>query len=246
MHHHWRAGTLAGLLAAVTACGGVKVHEFAPVGAISLQPITVERIQGCADEFGGQLNRGDYKFHPIVQVDTDGVKRGVEIEGIPDTAPDLAACMRIALRDMTIPSEVFNLRQTPLTASTNEPTKEQRSYLGHPVVVVVVVVGLGEIVLEAGAATILFAVTVKVVEKAKDDVAELAKRRRNPKDECAEHYAKCMFTASGDTDGNHWKQSLCGICASTCVNNVVNKGGSWPSQVGNGSCEYWKPLWGWN
>lgn len=45
---------------------------------------------------------------------------------------------RETLGDMAIPASVFNLRPTQ-AASTDKPTVEKRSYIGRPVVVVVVV-----------------------------------------------------------------------------------------------------------
>jgi len=108
-----------------------------------------------------------------------------------------------------------------------------RSFMGSPALVVVVVVGLSEIVLEAGAITILFAVTVEVVNEAGKDIADAARRRRTKKDECAEHYAKCMDKALSGEDGNHWRQTRCGACLRKCT-----RFDAWPTEVGNGSCDY--------
>jgi len=191
----WRSMVVVVGCGATAGCGGVTVHEVSPASPNSLPAITIARIQGCTAEFGKQLEPGSYNFNPIVEVDRDGYKRGVEMSGVPDTAPDLAACMRIALNDMAIPASVFNMRSTQ-SASTDEPTKEQRTLLGNPAVVVavVVVVEVGEIVLEAGAITILFATTVKVVDNAKDDVMDLAKRWR-PKP----NKNRCLDAAAGGT-----------------------------------------------
>ena len=233
-------GSMGVVVSAVSAlgCGGVTVREVSPASPHSMSAITVERIQGCANEFGKELESGSYNIHPIVKVDTDGYKRGVEMTGIPDTAPNLAICMRLAVQDMAIPASVFNLRSTHAAASTNASTVEQRSMLGNPAIVVVVVVGLGEIVLEAGAYTVLFAVTVKVVEKAADDVAELAKRGKWFEG-CKAHYAACIATTlGGPLAGNHYKSTLCDTCFRRCDFDKA-----WPSAVGNGSCEYWTPDW---
>jgi uncharacterized membrane protein len=70
---------------------------------------------------------------------------------------------------------------------------------------------VSEVVLEAGAVTILTAVTVKVVEKAAKDMAEGGKAH------CAAHYATCMAASANKKDGNHWRQSRRGICARVCV-----------------------------
>jgi hypothetical protein len=114
---------------------------------------------------------------------------------------------------MAIPASVFNMRPTP-SASTNEPTVEQRLYVANPavVVVVIVVVEVGEIVLEAGAITILFATTVKVLDKAKDDVLDAAKRWRPKLTK-----SRCLDAAAG---GEYlWKamcESLSGEKAALC------------------------------
>ncbi len=202
-------GVVMGL--GLAGCGGVIVREVSPANSRVLPAITVERIQACTAEYGGQLEPGRYNFNPVVKVDTDGVTRGVEIPEIPDTAPDLAACMRIALRDMAIPASVFNMRPTP-SASTDKLTAEQRSFVGNPVVVVVVVVEVGEIILEAGAITILFAATVKVVDKVAEDVLEAAKRWRPRLTK-----SRCYDAAAG---GPYlWEamcQSLSGVRAALC------------------------------
>ncbi len=128
----------------------------------------------------------------------------------------------------------------------DQASAEQRSLVGSPVVIVVagVAIVVSELVLEAGAYTILFAVTVKVVDKAKDDVLDALKRvpitgGDDDKDDCAEHYAVCMATSVARKDGNHWRQTLFGACLNVCTSK-----NSWPSAVGNGTCDYWTRRWG--
>jgi len=172
---------LWGLVGAMSfGCGGAAptIRQRAPTADRPAIPrITAERLQECVNEYGHQLEGGSWAFGPTIQVDSEGYVVNVDDGGVPKTAAELAACTRSAWTDMAIPASVFDLRAKQL-ASTNEPTVEQRSYLSNPAVVVIVVVGLGEIALEAGAITILFAVTVKVVDKAVDDVAEAAKKWR--------------------------------------------------------------------
>jgi len=228
----WGATTVAVMPGCGSGLGEVTVHEVSPASPNSLSAITIERIQECFATHGGQLPPGRHYFNPIIEVDQDGMRRSVKTPDMPDTAPELAACTRIALQDMAIPSSVFNMRATQ-SPSTNEPTVEQRSLVSNPAVVVIVVVGLGEIAIEAGAYTILFGVSVKVLQKVAEDVAEGGKAH------CAAHYAACMATSVAKKNGNHWRQSRCGNCASVCVQNE----GSWPTDVGNGSCEYWQPNW---
>jgi hypothetical protein len=196
--------------------------------------MTVERLQECVREYGGQLAPGRYSFRPNVQVDRDGIGREVSTDDIPRAAPDLAACTRVVLREMALPESIFQAPSSGDAAATRN-----RAYMGSPaVVVVVVVVGLSELVLEAGAYSILFAVTVELVSEAGKDIAEAARRRKTKKDECTDHYEACMETAVSGEFGNHWTQTRCGICHELCTRNKA-----WPTEVGNGSCEYWKRNW---
>lgn len=156
------------------SCGGighVEVREQLTNGHLAVPRITAERLQAFVKDHGEQLESGSWAFSPEIRVNQEGYVVGVDVGGVPETAPDLAACTRIALRDIAIPSAVFDMRVPRSSASMNESTVGQRAYLGSPALVVVVVVGLSELVFEAGAYTILFAVTVKVVDKAIDDVA---------------------------------------------------------------------------
>jgi hypothetical protein len=195
---------LWGLVGAMSfGCGGSAptIRQRAPTAdRPGIPRITAERLQECVREYGDQLEGGSWAFGPTIQVDSEGYVVNVDDGGVPKTAAELAACTRSAWTDMAIPSSVFDLRAKQL-ASTNEPTVEQRSYSSHPAVVVIVVVGLGEIALEAGAITILFAVTVKVVDKAVDDVAEAAKKWR-PKPTLN----RCLDAAAGG--GALW-ENLC-------------------------------------
>lgn len=193
--------------------------------------ITVERLQACVAEYGGQLAPGHHQFNPRVQVALDGTTQSVLTEDIPEMTSDFGACTRVALRDMATPDGLLNMRRAEATAA-------QRSYLGSPAVAVVVAVGLTELVFEAGAHTILFAVSVELVDRASKDIAEALRRRRKEKDKCRDQYVDCMATYVAREDGNQWKQTRCGACLLVCSNQ-----GSWPSRVGNGSCEYWQRDW---
>jgi hypothetical protein len=129
--------------------------------------------------------------------------------------------MRVTLREMAIPDAVLQAPPSEDAAATMS-----RAYMGSPAAVVVVLVALSEIVLEAGAVTILFAVTLEVVDEAGKDIAEAARRRRTKKDACTDGYVECMDSRVGDEHGNNWNQTRCALCMDRCEKN-----GSWPSQV---------------
>lgn len=115
-----------------------------------------------------------------------------------------------------------------------EALAEQRKLVGHPVVIVIagVTIVVGEVALEAGAYTILFAVSVELIDKASKDVAELAKRGFK---KCVTHYTRYMATGlSNPFKGNHWSASHCNGCFERCQTDGV-----WPAAVGGKTCIYW-------
>lgn len=188
-----------------SGCGSgidsVAVRPGAPKDGLAMPRITEERMQACVTEYAKQLEAGDWAFRPTIEVAQNGRFIGVDDGGIPNTAADFASCTRDALSNMVVPDVIFNLRTAGANAEPTSATAEQRMQMGSPAVVVVVVVGLSELVFEAGAYTILFAVTVKVVEKAADDVMDAAKRWR-PKP----NLNRCFDAAAG---GEYLWQELC-------------------------------------
>ncbi len=199
--------------------GPVLAREYGPKGKSPMPARTIERLQECMAEYGGQLEPKTYLFSPTVEIDQNGVAQAVATDDIPVHADDFAACTRVALGAMAIPEGVLRLARMQATAG-------QRSYMGSPAIVVIVVVGLSEIALEAGAYTFLFAVTVKVVEKAKDDVLEAVKRRRMPwENECQRKLTECLLSSLGSQWGDVHGTSRCAMCFKRC-----DKSG-WPSRI---------------
>ncbi|UQA63441.1 hypothetical protein [Polyangium aurulentum] len=215
------------------ACGGgldrVSVRQDSSDHRPAVPDTTIERLRECVADHGGQLEPGRYYLNTHVRVDREGVNQGASTVDVPQTSPGLTACMRVVLREMAVPEAILQAPPTEDAAA-----RMNRSFMGSPAVVVVVAVGLSEIVLEAGAVTILFAVTVEVVNEAGKDIAEAVRRRKkSKKDVCTEHYTKCMDKALASKDGNTWRQTRCGICRDRCDFDEA-----WPAAVGNGTCDY--------
>lgn len=135
----------------------------------NLPDITVELGSECVAQYGRQLEPGYHRFESKVQVNEDGEKENVTIDDIPSTAYDLGACMRNAFRNMPIAEEPLRQGVATLKYRREQASMTERSLVGSPVVVVVagVTIIVSELVLEAGAYTILFAVSVEVVEAAR-------------------------------------------------------------------------------
>ncbi|MDC3960029.1 hypothetical protein [Polyangium jinanense] len=166
---------------------------------------TAERLRACVDEFGGDLPRGEFTFDVALTVDEDGQVVDVKSKGVPHE--ELAICMRIALRGMTVPEELVRLRELRLPASpasTNGQAAAERGLVGHPGVLVAVGIALADLVIEAGPAIII--VIAASVEIGKSEIAEAARKRPKP------NLNRCLDAAAGG--GVLW-DNLC--------NSITNK-----------------------
>ncbi|MDI1431303.1 hypothetical protein [Polyangium sorediatum] len=189
---------------------------------------TAERLRACVDELSGTIEPGYYTLDASIKVDQEG--RVVEVETTGQPNPDVGGCMRIALRGMTLPEDVLARGLLRRPAAANGQGMPERGPIGEVVTVVVVVtVVFTEVIIEAFAIAVGVTVTATVAAGAAEALAKRRKRRS-----CTTHYEKCMDDITGDEDGNHQKESLCGTCLSICNNNK-----KWPRQIGTGqSCLY--------
>ncbi|MBK9260442.1 MAG: hypothetical protein IPM54_11470 [Polyangiaceae bacterium] len=185
-----------------------------------LQDITVAKASDCVAEYGRQLEPGYHKFDTNVQVNEDGGNEDVTIDDIPNTAYDLGACMRNVFRNMPIAEEPLRQGVETLKYRREQASAAQRSHMSAPIVIVVagVTILVSELVIEAGAYTIVFAVTVTVADKAKDDVVEAVKRwRRKPT------LSRCLDAAAGG--GALW-EDLC-----NAMTNSVDAAECWDKNL---------------
>ncbi|MDI3286658.1 hypothetical protein [Polyangium sp. 15x6] len=190
------------------------------------------------DELSGTIEPGYYTLDASVKVDQEG--RVVEVETTGQPNPDVGGCMRIALREMRLPKDVFQMGMLRTSASANGQAMPDRAQIGEVVTVVVVVtVVFTEVIIEAFAIAVGVTVTATVAAGAAE---ALAKRRKPKKEEdeptCLDHYEACMDDASiADRLGAHWKSSLCNACRVTCEAKK-----NWPDTVpmswGMESCKY--------
>lgn len=165
---------------------------------VRLPAITAERLQACVNDYADEIASGSYEFRPTVQVDenTGGVV-GVEARDIPLTAPNLAACTRTVLREMAVPAWVLNLRLSRSLASTNGQPLPPRDTLGT-VFVFGVAIAFGEIVVQAGGVTVLFAVAVQLVHaavKKLDDVFD----EESERERCRKVLEMCIAKCTEET-----------------------------------------------
>jgi hypothetical protein len=122
---------------------------------------TVEQLQACVEEFGDQVSDDSFRVGATVQVDREGRIHGVPVTDIPDTAPGLAGCTRIALRNMNVPD--LPLRSDSSEDAASVPAKPMGNEVANPAIVVEFVVLLGEFAAQHGAKTVLYAVTIEVL-----------------------------------------------------------------------------------
>lgn len=125
-----------------------------------LPDITVERLQACVEEHASQLEPQPYRVEAKVQVDQEGRKQDIVVGGIPDSAPDLAACTRIALRDMALPGSLRQLRGEETIGMANGQIVPRGNEIGNPIVLVELGSALAEFVAAHGGRMVIYAVTV--------------------------------------------------------------------------------------
>ncbi|TKD04450.1 hypothetical protein [Polyangium fumosum] len=139
---------------------------------------TAERLRECVDEFGGDLPRGKFTFDVALTVDEDGQVVDVKSRGVPHE--ELAICMRIALRGMTVPDQLLRLstlRLSASAASTHGQTPAERGLVGHPGALVFVAIALADLIIEAAPIIVVIAASVEI---GKSDIAEAARKRPKP------------------------------------------------------------------
>ncbi len=204
-----------------------------------LPDITVQRLQACVEKYGHQLEPQSYRVEAKVKANQDAQIRNVEVGGIPDGAPDLAACTRITFREMSLPMSVRQLRPGQTIGAADRPMPRHRNEAGN-VIVVGIVILLGEFVVEYGGYTILFAVTLDLVHEAVKDVAEALRLRGQAKKDCDREMANCFLTETADKSGSVKGGHRCEWCWDACMRN----GGNWPSRadtsIGTVRCDYWR------
>ena len=171
---------------------------------------TAERLRQCVDERGGELPRGRFTFDVTVTVDDDGNVVDVKSKGVPHD--ELAICMRIALRGMTVPEELLRLRELRLPespASKNGQGQDERGLVGHPGALVAVAVALAELIIEVGPTVVVLAASLELG----GEIAETARRWPKP------NLNRCLDAAAAG--GVMWEN----FCNS--ISDDIHRGECW-------------------
>ena len=201
-------------------CGATITNRAASEGP-RVPDATAERLRACVEEFGGELPRGEFTFDATVRVDEEGHVVDVKSKGVPHE--ELAICMRIALRNMTVPEELLGLRERRLSeapASANGQAADERGLVGNAGLLVAVLVVLAEIVVEVGPTAVAIVAAVEI----SGEIAEVARKKKDPST-CEEHQTACLGSPLAGEPGNHRGSSLCQACYDQCYNN------KWPEKV---------------
>ncbi|MRG95658.1 hypothetical protein [Polyangium spumosum] len=150
-------------------CSSATIRHL-PDDRPRLPAATAERLRACVGELGGELAGGYYTFEATVKVDEEGRVVDVKSTGVPH--PELAICMRIALRGMTVPEDLLGkLRVSTSPAAANGQTAAERGLVGNAAALVLVVVALAELVIDAAPVAVAIAAAVEVT----GEIAETVK-----------------------------------------------------------------------
>ncbi|MRG93668.1 hypothetical protein [Polyangium spumosum] len=196
---------------------------------------TAERLRACVDELGGELERGYYTFDATVKIDEEGRVVDVKGRGVPH--PELAICLRIALRGMTVTDELLRLRELRVpesAAPANGQAPDERRLVGNPAVAVAVVVVLADLFIEVGTTVVVLAAAVEMT----GEIAETVRKEDEVPKTCSDHLGACLEKHPANKRGEHHKASVCHACWKKC-----SKDDGWPDEVplfgrGRVSCKY--------
>jgi len=215
-------------------CSSVKLNHYPHQEDLPRIPEATEKnLKECVEELKDGINAGFYYVDAKVTVDKNGDVVGLEAKGEPN--PDVGRCMRIALRGMRVPEEVLErgvLRRSAAAAADGQVMPDP-AQMGEVVTIVVVTIVFTEIVIDAFAIAVGVTVTATLTAGA---AAAIANRKKPKKDElsCTDRYVACIDSATGDEDGNHWRQTLCAACLRVC-----KKEEQWPQRLNEEqSCRY--------
>ena len=126
-------GIVIGLVGCATlalvplGCASTTIRHH-PDDRPRLPAATAERLRACVDELGGELAGGYYTFEATVKVDEEGRVVDVKSTGVPH--PELAICMRIALRGMTVPEDLLGKLRRGCSRSEEESLGGRRGRRG--------------------------------------------------------------------------------------------------------------------
>jgi hypothetical protein len=220
--------------------GPITASQSRLDGKAPVPAVTVQRLTACMEVYGEQLGPGSHRINPVIKADKNGVKWSVTENDIPNSAAEFGSCTRQALRDMEIPAEFFRLAEVMQQGAKGDVSKAQRSNMGSPLILVVgVAIGLSELMFEAGAYTILFAISVELVQETAKDIAETLRLREQAKEDCDREMASCFLSATASKRGSVKGAHRCEWCWEACMRNE----GNWPSQadtsIGKVRCDYW-------
>lgn len=176
MRYFLRDVAALGVLGGVTITTGLASHgctnRLGPVQATqsaggpnrpNLPDIFVEQTKECVVIDAPQMAPGRIVLHSTVDVNEDGDKQGTDIDGIPNTAPDFAACMRSALREMPIADQPFREAVNALKFQRKHANDSDDAFIEFLRTIPGVPMMATELVLDADGYSVALTVTVNVV-----------------------------------------------------------------------------------
>ena len=188
-------------------------------------------------EYGDQLDGRAFAFYPKMKVNQDGRVTEVYAGNVPETAPDLAACIRITLREMSVPEWMLKIRPAQNMHPPEGSTEALRKEMANPVVVAwALLILFAELTIEVEGIEVALMVSLEVVA-ATAEVLETLRKKSNAERKCQRELNECLMTSTNDWDGNNWNEKRCLTCFGIC-----KQSGEWPKSVpisdGGGSCSY--------
>ncbi|NUQ79656.1 MAG: hypothetical protein HUU21_39625 [Polyangiaceae bacterium] len=187
---------------------------------------TVSHLNKCAKQWAGDLKKRSYKVRYNVTVNRHGGVRGVDRAGTGLDVDPMEKCMVGALRNMTVPSFVYERAEEEL-ATQRIPT-HARGLFGQAVAEPILII-LTPVVIEAAPVVIIVVIGIVVTAA----IASSTSKRMSK--ECLEEWAKALADCEEmisspnpprGVTGSYWNPRDCarGLVSEDCKGNKVDHG----------------------
>jgi hypothetical protein len=210
-------------------CGSVdkqpRVAQPVSEEGLKLPESTLVRLQECADEYAPRLPSPTYKLEFAIEAGGDGQVLKVAKAEMDPFNRDVATCMMLPLRAMTVPVSDLRARSGPAVSKKTQ-TPAARGQVGF-VFIPAAFAAVAELVLVSAGVTFVFAIGVKLVEALAKDIEDVLDEQGKNRRYCNERLTQCLATPIQGIPGSIKGSSLCLWCRQKCI--AYN--GVWPDKV---------------
>ena len=181
-------------------CHSVNVrHAMGRTGQPHIPEVTAERFKDCSDLIQEGIEGGVRTVDAEVELDENG--RVLEASTYGEPNPEVGMCIRVALRDMKVDTNVIDEAVLRSTSYANAGTIPNRLFIAEPITVTVVVIIFVDVLIEGALVGLGVAVTATVAKEAVKAAQARSARPRKAHQPVREKWEKNGGTVRDNADG---------------------------------------------